>query len=278
VRRLVLVVLGCIGGILSRCSADGEPAVVAGADASPDGGAPCIDREEGNPAGSVCIRTVRLAVVDDVGAPVPDLPLTVCGDLCVWGQTDGDGRAQIDVRRWLRKPYARLHGRARFAGYVVPLSGDGAVDLGELVAPRLPTSTVPVTSGTLSSGDLSLHIPDGAKVTVDTIELAPDERGFAAVRVDVAKAPPWARGDERLVGLWALAPFDTNVVPGAGVRIAQSFGLAAGTRVELVGHDPTADASSTFTKVGEATVTADGALESDPTTPLVRLTWLGVRR
>jgi hypothetical protein len=235
--------------------------------------------------GAICIRTLRARVVDDRGAPLPELVVTACGDGCTFGATDARGDVVMDVRRYMRSAAMMVHGRAKYASfYLLFPSGSSDPDLGTVVAPALPPGTEELpTDGRAADrtfGDLTLSFAEGAKVEVDGIEFSEGpERRFSAVEVPKEKAPRWAAGD--FAAVYALNPFGTNVDPGASVTIANTKGLPAGSKVEIFVHGadvfsrvlPFAD----FTKVGEGTVSADGATITSDGAIVRQLTWIGVR-
>lgn len=277
--RIALVpVLACVVACSSSSGAPGSTPDAAVGDA-----ARCTPRGDDAPSDAICVGTVTATVTDEGGAPLADRPVTVCGDACVYGSTDASGRAVIPVDAFLRRPSWMLHGRSQYATFWVPLHGGGDVDLGTLVAHRMPDVKVDLPrageGGVVASGDVTLEIPSGAKVTVDVIELqTPDEQRFSATRVPLAAAPPWARGDPKLVALYALTPFATTIAPGAKVRIANDLGLPPGARVELWAHGADDRRSPVFAKACDAAVTADGlAIESDDATPLAQIGWIGLR-
>lgn len=282
IAAVVTLACACAASDGADRAADAEPAE---ATVDPDA---CPVSIDGVPEGAVCVLSVEARVVDETGAPIPGMLVTACGDGCSYGDTDADGRVRIDARRYMRRPAFQLHGRSRWASYYVRFEGGGHVDLGTLVAPRMPASSVVLpTEGqaaTVTSGDVTLSFPAGAEVVVDTIELSePSEQAFSTLRVPLDQAPPWARSDPQLVALYAIGPFATNVEPGARARIANVAALEAGTPVELWVHGTsvrdTYGPFGGFAKMADAKVTDDGAaIESDSATPIRHLTWLGVRR
>ncbi len=258
------------------CGSTGEgPSEPLAADAR------CGDRGELAPD-ATCLGSVTATLVDERAAPVADVPITVCGDGCVYGRTDPNGRATIAIDAYLRRPSLMVHGRSRVASWWLALDRAGDVDLGTLVAPRMPSKVpLPVAGegGAVTSGEVTLEIAHDASIALDVIELqTPEEQGFSAARVPLESAPPWARGDAKLLALYALTPFATVISPGAKVRIENRLGLAPDTPVELWIHGGDDRKTPMFAKAGGARVTSDGAaIVTDDAAPLPQIGWIGVR-
>jgi hypothetical protein len=273
-------------GVSSACSStSGSATGGASADAGAD--APktehydakgCVVPSDGIPAGAACVRSVKVRVVDDAGKPVADLVTTACGDGCTFGKTDANGVAVMDAHLYMRKAGLMLHGKSKYATYVVTVRGEGDIDAGTLALPLLPAdgAALPASKsqGTATYGDVTFAFAAGAALDVDTLELPDaDQQKFRALAVDPAL---------KIAALWALAPFDTKIDPGASVTLANRANLPAGSAVEIfiqgtdIGdkYGPYAG----FSKAAEGHVSADGkTITTDPGQLVGEITWIGVR-
>lgn len=275
----------------AACSSPAKAVVDAGVEAAayvPDYDAKgCQTPIGGEIPGAVCITSLKGKVVDENGKPIADLVTTACGDGCTFGKTDASGVASMAVHRYMHKAAMMLHGRSTYATYYAAITGEGDIDKGTLILPRMPNEGVTIpedgVATTLLSGDVKLTLPQGVKVAIDKMELEePSQQQYRALSVPLEKAPAFVDATSKIVALYALTPFATTFDPGVGVSIPNRTNLAAGAAVEFFSHGTEADDKygtfASFTKVAEGHVSADGSvIQTDDGQRLSELSWLGVR-
>ncbi len=276
------------------CSSRGSDAQPSSQlDASPDGPVEqydakgCLVPYYGVQPGAACITSLKGRVVDSDGKPIVELITTACGDGCTFGKTDPTGLTSMVVRRYMRKAAMMLHGRSKYASYYTAIAGEGDIDKGTMVLPKMPADGVVVpedgVATTITSGDVKLLLPAGLKVEIDKLELAdPEEQKYRSLSVPLDKAPPFADPALKIVAVYAMTPFATGLEPGVGASVQNRAGLAAGAAVEFFVHGTNLKDMNGpfagFTKLAEGHVSADGkTIDTDPGQYIPELTWLGIR-
>jgi hypothetical protein len=232
----------------------------------------------------VCLTTVRVHVVDDTGAPVFPLDITVCGNLCTYGGTDANGDAVVTVQQYVAQAAVGLHGRATYTSYYQRFDGQGAVDVGTLRLHRWTGDASPIPSAasadaTAKAGPLEVDFTKGANVEIDLTLTKPEEKLLRAQSIPLDEAPPFARAVPKLASLVAIAPFGTSVDPGASVALANDAKLAPGASVDLYAQTTGFSDGpwAGFVRVASGHVTPDGTLvRSDPGAGIPELSWIGV--
>lgn len=273
-------------------------------DAAADGATGCTDDPSLAPAGAVCIETVSGRLIDEDGTPMgADVLMSACGpQQCSPGSTDRSGNFSIPVRLHLPPgdysvlPHARLH-HAGFYFRLPPDSPGPAIDMGDLRTIRMDAggdllevdrSGAPAQS--VTSGEVTLEVPDGVYVRVDVESNLAGEEGhrFQAVRIDTAIQDEYVAPEVGVVALYAFEPFEAQFETPEGdpVEVRVSFdnteGLAPNSVVEVLALGtylyPEWLAPAVFEPVASGHVTADGErIELEPGQGVRYLTWLGVR-
>lgn len=274
----------------------------AGADALGQGG--CNDDPRFRPPGGVCLEHVSGTVVDGTGAPVSALSVSVCGAVCYYGESDATGAFNVEVlAHVIPKDYSTLpHGRPDRTSfyYQLPLDAEGSITVGELRVLELPPTgpSLVVKSDkqgapaqTVSSGAITMNVPDGVSVKLDVedIALGADGKMFRALTIPADQRDHFAPATLGLVALYALTPFEVAFVDAATsdsalvqLELDNEAALPADSKVEFLGLGsylfPTWVPPAEFQVVATGTVSADGLrLAMDGGQGIPHLTWLGVR-
>lgn len=264
---------------------------------------PCAHDPFAGELGSTCLSQVTGRVVDEAGAPIAGLSLSVCGAVCFTtpdGQvSDAEGRFAVPIGARVTPAELSLsaHGRPRYAGYyrALPTAPDSSeVDLGDQPVLELPASgpeLVVKGSGapaqSVTSGDVTLEIPAGTELRLDVEDVALGDVG-RQLRVASPQRDNWPRFLGSLTGalaVYALAPFESSfrtlegVDTTARVTLVNRTGLGAGARVEVLalGTYQFADwlTPAAFERVAQGTVSSDGAtITLDSGAGLAHLTWI----
>lgn len=268
--------------------------LVAGACGAGTDAAPACDTT-GAVAGALCPRAVRGRVVDEVGAPLAALTVSVCADQCYYGTTLDDGAfAVTPAQAIVLAQYAlEVHGRPDRATYYTPLptaTGDATHPTLAFAAP-LPLPTLPpsgpaiVDDGSaqlVASGDLELSIASGTTILFSVEDFATPHGHELRVRaIDAPASLPFVDAADPPRALWATAPFEAAFSQPVAVSLANRPGLPAGSAVELLslgglvnGPPP----AGRWRHAAAAHVSADGSrITTDPGEGIDELTWLAVR-
>lgn len=271
-----------------------------GASSCPDAGAP----------GSVCITEVRGRAIDEIGAPIPAKQLvTACGSVqCNPGFTDDTGRFTIPVgRRLVAGDYSvQVHKRVDFTAFyfrLPPAATGPVIDIGDVrslpmpaTGPALAVDRAGVPAQSVTSGDVTLDVPDGIYVRLDIesnladTEQAGKGRQFRSLKIPDANMDEFVDASLGVSALYALEPFECTFeaagVPDEPVNVRLSFvnssSIPAGTAVDVLALGtyiyPDWIPPAQFTTVAQGHVSADGArIELDAGEGLPYLTWVAVR-
>jgi len=293
---------------LAACSSDPTPSTST-TDAGTDTGSkvdtggttdappaePCSEPAEERPVGSQCVKTVTGKAVDTTGAPLPAGKLiSVCGQICFFGETVAGGTFTATVGRWIKVSNfaASVHGRPDFASLYekLPAGAADAILLPTLVLPKLPTSgaAIPMDSKNIvtvatsvSDGDVTLNIPAGTEVELDLEDVELGEAGklFRAVKVETKDYPTFVKG-ENVLALYAATPFDSKYKNKVGLSFNTTAGLAEGTAVEIIGlgndflREPFTAGKLEVVATGKV---SGGKIVTDAGQGLTTMTWFGVR-
>ncbi len=273
----------------------------AGADA---GTPPCSEDPTRIPADSNCILEVRGRVVDGSGSPMPNLLTSVCGPVCFYGETGGDGSFSVTIGAHIPPTaYSTLpHGRPSLTSfyYQLPASAEGTVEVGDLLVLSLPASgpllvTKQDASGapaqTVTSGDVTLEVAEGVSVRIDVedVVLGDDGRMFRALAIPAEHRDAFAPSALGLVALYAFTPFEAVFLDAASgdpasarLSFANTANLPAGSAVEVLALGsylyPEWVTPAAFEPVASASVSGDGTrIDLDAGGGLPYLTWVGLR-
>lgn len=299
-RRPLLVVTLVIVG--AACSSPDEPSgsspVADSGGDTRDGGRdtapppPCSDPSD-DPAAQ-CVETVSGKAVDTTGAPIAKKVVSVCGNVCYYGQTTEDGTFVAKIGNFINVANfaAYVHGRPGYVGLFekLPLGPTRTIVLpAPMVLPIPPASgpSLGVDAATrlakakaITSGDVTLAFEEGTEVQLDLEDVELGEKGqeLRVVKVDLKDTPVFAKGQSALL-LYGAMPFDAKFSKKVGVTIANDGGLTEGSAVELFAL------GSDFVKLrtaGKLVVQATGKvvggkIQTDPGEGITLLTWIGVR-
>jgi hypothetical protein len=257
--------------------------------------------------GAGCVREAIGRVVDGDGAPLPEVLVTVCGAVCftpaenAGTAADGSYRVEIGARISLGDYAQSLHGRPNRVSLYRPLPS--ALDGERLVLPDAVLLDLPPSGPALipkgngapaqrsTSGDVTLIVEEGTELRLDVEDIALGALG-TQLRVRSLDAAERQRVFPELgtvAALYALMPFEASfrrLASGddgvASVEIANSAGLPAGRRVELLALGTYLFSEwitpGRFERVATGAVSADGArIELDPGAGIAHLTWIAVK-
>ncbi len=265
--------------------------------------APPASKCTGDDTVGVCVTNVTGALSDETGAPVTNAPVSVCGDICYYGQSDDSGNFDVSIGVYINPSdyHLLVHARPLKAGFYYTLPADeqdGIVDAGTSLVLSLPTDGPAImVSGsgapaqTLTSGDVTLDVPDGVDVKLDVEDatLGPDGSKFRALTVSDADRSKFVDPSLNVLALYALAPFEatfnekgTKTLTKVGASFTNTTGLAADAAVELLTmgsyyvEQPIEPGA--FGPVATGHVSADGStITLDAGEGIQYVTWLALR-
>lgn len=253
----------------------------------------CNDPVALRPDGGVCVRTVSGQVVDEAGAPLGDLVVSVCSGTCYLGKSAADGTFSVEVASHIRTDRfaVEVHGRPDHTSSYVrlpPLNGDTMTFAAPLLALRLPASGPTIkTDGsaqTVTAGDVTLQIAAGTNVTINVEDLLGGASGSQFRPLKVANPTQLSFIDATAVpdALYAFSPFEILFSVKTPLSFANTAGLPANAAVDiqamggLLGSLPPA---GNFTTVALAHVSADGTtITMDPGEGVKSLTWMALKK
>lgn len=279
-------------------------AAAAGCGSSKSSGSPASSSLCSDGAGSgVCVTDVTGTLADPTGAVLKNAPVSVCGNVCYYGQADASGHFDVSVNMHitLADYFLLIHERPLHACFYYPLTGtpnDGVLNIGKHVVLTLPTSGPAIQargSGapaqTVTSGDVTLNVPAGVDVALDAEDLAvPNGKEFRALTVPASERSMFIDPSMKALALYAIGPFEaafykkgTQEFTNVGLTFKNTTGLAAGTAVELLGMGsylyPTSIKPGAFGVVATGKVSSDGQrVTLDAGQGPQYLTWFALRK
>lgn len=225
--------------------------------------------------------TVATGTVHDLAAaPIGNLPVTILGvDLALAGKTSGAGGFSLAINQNLKRPALIFGDGLTYARLAAPVT-TGAPDLALVDAPLPATGAAIAAGATATSGPLTLAVPTGASVAIDTLTYdTPDKQQLRAVAIPIASESavvPAAMNFELLIG---VAPVDSLFCPPATLTVPNSPGWPANAAVEVFGLET--DVGQEWAPFGQWGKLADGHVSADGLTisaPLAVLKNLALRR
>ena len=266
----------------------------------------CADAAAALPARARCVLRIDGRAIDESDAPVaPHTLASACGPAaCSPGFTGSDGAFAIPVGFHLDPGVysVQMHVRPDRAAFYFALPGDAlgpVVDMGALRVldmpahgPLLDVDRSGAPSQTVTSGDVTLEVPEGVYVRLDVeSNLAGDHgREFRALTIAPRFIDEFSDGMTGVQAMYALEPFESSFeYPASGatpalVRLsfANTAGLEAGAGVDVLALGtyiyPGWVKPAAFEKVASGHVSADGSkIELDPGEGLSHLTWIAIR-
>jgi hypothetical protein len=254
----------------------------------------CIDRGSDPSDGGTCLRSVTGQLVDDKGAVLNGIPVSVCGIACFFGRSGADGTFAVDIRSIVAfDRYALdVDGRPDLTSQYIPLperdSNDHANFPAPIVVLHAPTSgTDLVLDGSkaqsVTSGDVTLSLPIDCLVEPDVEDVdAPTGHQFRALRAANPSALAFIEPANPPDLLYSLAPFEAQLTCPGALRVANTPGWPAGTTVDVYsmhGLIDTVPPAGGFDKIATAHVASDGsAIVTDAGQGVTALTWIALRR
>ncbi len=274
----------------------------AGGAAGDAGVAPCSEAPSDIPAGAVCIHNVTGHVIDPSGAPVSGVLASVCSDTTCypgWSGSDGNFSVAVNMHIVMSKTAVLVHERPLKAGFYFPLptSPGPDLDIGDTPLLTLPDGPALVVKPdgspqqSVTSGDVTLEVPQGVQVNLDYDELAAGAKGkeFRALAVPKNLWKDLVDPSLGLSALYAFGPFEAGFFDAqtgkpalAQMSFKNTTGLPASTPVEFLELAsflyPDPAQIGTFESVGTGTVSADGTtVDMDAGTGIKYITWIGIR-
>ncbi len=200
------------------------------------------------------------------GEAAADLPVQVCGlDVCLPFNANANGVLNVAPGTPMLLPALKYGDGFDFAELAIPLGSEAKQDLGELVALPLPALSEGAKfpkSGTLSQGDLTLHLASNGSFVHDVLSYSDDELVFRSVAVPIADstlALPPSFGFELAYG---VAPLGTTFCPPAKLSLKNTANWPPGSDVEVFVQGLVVDEKwapyGTWLNVAEARVSSDG--------------------
>jgi hypothetical protein len=259
----------------------------AGSHAGTGGGSTCTAPDYASNAAPVQLDEVQMKLVDLGGAPVPDVPVQVCGlDICLNASTESSGVLTLSPRRTFLSPAVKYGDGFGFAKLAVALSSEPKQLLGNLVVLTLPdySDGAPFPkSGEVTNGDVTLILASGSAVSHDILTYTDaSELVFRSVPIPLAQSAPALDPSLSFELGYSLAPVSTTFCPPAGLRLKNSAGWAAGTAVEVFIQGLEVDHAwapyAGWVRVAEASVGSDGSSIETTSGGIPILSSIAVRR
>jgi hypothetical protein len=233
------------------------------------------------------IDEVNAQLSDPSGAPVPNLPVQVCGlDICLNGSTDAQGKAHVAPGAALLSPAFKYGDGFDFAKLAAKLSDQPTQDLGALVAIRLPSYAEGAPfpkAGDVSNGDVTLSLAPGSKIAHDLLTYTDDtELVFRSAPIPIAQSERALDPSFGFELAYALAPVSTTFCPPADLRLKNSLGWAPHSAVEVFVQGLEVDEKfapyGDWIKVADARVSDDGGEIKSSSGGIPILSSLALRR
>jgi hypothetical protein len=253
-------------------------------------GPACVDPPDQQPDGGVCVSTVSGKLVDDKGAPLPDIVVSVCAAACYYGKSAADGSFKVTITSHLvlDEFTLLLHGRPNYACYyrkLPPLMGNTISFTTPITMLPLPASGPAIamngSAQTITDGDLTLSLSAGTTVTIDFEDVTTGAVGseLRVLKVDPTLLPLFSTPPD---ALYLASPFDSRFSQPAALTFANSTGLPAGASVDVQlmgGLDSGTIPAGNFTSAATAHVSADGkTITTDPGQGVLGLTAIALRK
>ncbi|HMR80607.1 MAG TPA: hypothetical protein PKD61_36105, partial [Polyangiaceae bacterium] len=238
---LCLLALGCSS---ESASADGSGGASTGGGAGAGGADAGACSGDPSPQAR-CIQSVSGRVVDEKGAGIPKLLMSVCGSICYYGETEADGAFKVAVGARLDPAqYSTLpHGRPDRTNFYFQLPDSAADDFvaGDLLSLALPSGGEALVvksdqngapAQSVTHAGVTLDVPSGVvvKIDVEDIALGNDGKLFRALRVDPAQHAAFVAPNMNVAELFHFTPFETGFQDDQGkpTKVQLSFPAPAG--------------------------------------------------
>jgi hypothetical protein len=205
------------------------------------------------------------AVLHDVnGAPVPNLPIQVCGtNTCTYDSSSAKGIVDTTQHAMLVLPAFKYGDGLELAELAVPIT-KAKQDLGTIVVLSLPDYADGAAfpkSGAVTNGDLTLFVDENTTVTQNVLSYDDSQQVFRSVAIPIADS---AQALDPSLGFelaYAVSPIDTLFCPPARLSLKNTPNWAAGTEVEVFVQGLNTDEA--WAPYGKWLKVADGSVSSD---------------
>jgi len=278
------------------CAANGDAAPAdagitdgAAGDATPT---TCTDPPNQQPDGGVCLLSVSGKLVDEAGAPLANVPVSVCGSACFYGRAAADGAFTVAIRQHLQLSYYALDvdGRPDRLNYyvVLPTPTSGTVSFAApLIDLLLPASGPEIkldgSKQTLTAGDVTIEVAQDTQVMIDVEDeaIAPLGHQFRPVTIKDPKSLPFVDAAHPPDALFGFAPFEAEFSVKTPVSFKNVANLPAGAAVDVLAqrglNGLVEPPPGIFARVAGAHVSMDGTqVTMDPGEGITHLTWLAL--
>lgn len=254
----------------------------------------------------ICVESVKGLVLDELDAPVGDLPVTLCGPVCFRGVTDARGRFEIEVDRVIKPTEYSIqaHGSPDRSTFYYPLAPTAAgihdagtlrvlqlSDDGDNFVTKLDLDGEEPPAQSVGSGPVVLTLTKGTELRLTVGDALRGEEGAKFRQREIPAAEAGAYFDGEDFRIFALGPFEAEMsrddqeLPRVGLRVENTSEWERGTSVEVLALgsylDPTWLPPSQFALIGVASVSEDGSmiqlLPEDCELGLRFITWLVLR-
>ncbi len=239
------------------------------------------------------VGTVFGQVLDEDGNPPTSKTITVCANVCMYGELEADGRFSMTVDTcyegsgFYGVPVMIYHGWPDYADVTVNFVPDGVNDLPSADVGVIRTVSATAMTKYSYPEALSTTFTDGNGFEIEVgecaLELPAFDEDVYVGALDVVDFPlPDAPTDS--LGLYFVGPDNAYFTTPGTVRFPNTTQLAPGTAVELMAlgnmGTTTVIGAGIWGPVGTGRVSADGAyVQSDPAedSGLITLGWIGYR-
>ena len=254
----VALLLGCGGKAGS--GADGP-----GIDAGVDHGNTCKGAGFGGGESPQPVTSATATIIKDTaGVPVAGLSVWIAGlDLTsAPGKTSAAGAVTVSANMNFKSPALRFGDGLVYPQLLAKID-EPATTFAFLVTAKFPDSGPALVPGSVvKSGDLTLALPAGGAIQVDTLSYdTPDKQALRAVTLPVSEQVALIRGMGFEI-LLAVAPAATTFCPPAAVTVPNSPEWPAGTSAEffVMGGDVSQEWApwAAWTHITDGVVSADG--------------------
>jgi hypothetical protein len=250
--------LGLLLGAGAACTGD-ETAPDTGEDSDLDG----VADDSGEPYDPGPQGMLAGQLVDGAGAPLVDVVVTMCREVCKAERTDGDGAFVHAVAPGTWSMEVTIEPGTKDSTWSTPLApveillDETRVLEAPLVVPELGPRVPLTAEGPVAVGDgLTLHAdPSGWEAPMLDPDAAP---WVAAVGLDPGAAglPLEGLAGEAL-GLWYVAPTDSHLATPWGLEVGNTWDLAPGETVQAWVSDYS---SQSWVSAGALQVSEDGSV------------------
>jgi hypothetical protein len=244
----------------------------------------CGDPAYGGGEKAAMLESCDGDIEDESNAPLPKFLLTLCGlDKCENGQTDAAGHVHWDFANTITKPALKMgDGAVRLEiAALLPVS-QAATMPAPIPLPRLPKDGAPiVVGGAATSNGVTLTVAAGSQVGLSDQYPTAEMQQFRAMRVPDGTLAAIQHGETVDIA-YGMGPSKAFFCPAAAMAFPNDLGLTPGATVDVYLHGvetmQTFAAYAEWTKVAEATVSADGKTIATGAEAIHQIGVIGLKR